>query len=129
MVLVGEFVDWLFSVIVWPTSIIPGNGPITASGRVTDSTTVMIACVVSEPASLLAVRDTENCPGELNEWVGALPVSADPSPKLHSNRSGSPVDWSKNCRASPTSTVAVSKVKSAVGTRNKFGATTVKSND
>ena len=89
----------------------------------------MSAIAVSEPASLFAVRATLNCPGSLKECVGAEPLAVVPSPKLQRRLSGSPVDWSKNCSVSPTSTVLLANEKSAVGTRKRSGATTVKSND
>ena len=126
---VGEFVDWLVRVTVWPTSTIVGKAAMIASGGLTASTTVIVALVVLGPASLLAVSETSNWPGVSKEWDTTDPVSVLPSPKLHSKTSGFPVDWSTNCRLSPTSIVSLRKEKSAVGTRSRSGAITVKSKD
>jgi hypothetical protein len=62
-------------------------------------TTVTVWFTLWEPELLVAVRVTVKDAAVANVWLGFWTVLVDPSPKLHCQEVGEPVEVSVNCTA------------------------------
>jgi hypothetical protein len=62
-------------------------------------TTATDLLTVFEPEALIAVKVTVNDAAVVNVWMGFWEVLVEPSPKLHCQAVGLPVDVSANCTA------------------------------
>jgi hypothetical protein len=70
---------------------------------------------VEEPAAFRAVSVTVKLPADGKAWTGDCSVLVPPSPKLHDQDVGAPVDWSVKVTARPTTGDEVDGENEATG--------------
>ena len=78
-----------------------GEAGLLVKDAVRAAATVTVLVVLFDPEAFVTVRVTVLDPAVVYEWLGFWDVLVDPSPKLHCQEVGVPVEVSVSCTACP----------------------------